>query len=80
MKFQTFAYSIIFIIVSYRITSIIYKKLLGEDFKLASKMIFFEERKRPGLDLVLTIFIYTGSFFLGYFLCEKSGIFENAPK
>lgn len=68
MKFQTFAYSIIFIIVSFRITSIFYKKLFGEDFKFASKLIFFEERKRPGLDVILTILIITGSCFLGYFL------------
>lgn len=80
MKFQTFAYSIIFIIISYKIVNIFYKKLFGEDFKFASKMLIFEERKRPGLDLILTIFIYIGSFFLGYFLCEKSGILENAPK
>ena len=71
MKFQTLAITIIFIIISYKIVSILYKKLFGEDFKLAGKMIFFEERKRPGLDLILTIFIYTGSFFLGYFLCGE---------
>ena len=71
MELQPLAVSIIFIIISYRLVNIIYKKLLGEDFKLASKMIFFEERRRPGLDLVLTIFIVTGSFFLGYFLCGE---------
>ena len=68
MKFQTLSFSIIFIIVSYRITSIFYKKLFGEDFKFASKLIFFEERKRPGLDVILTILIITGSCFLGYYL------------
>ncbi|WP_027728341.1 hypothetical protein [Treponema sp. C6A8] len=68
MKFQTLAITIIFIIISYKIVNIFYKKLFGEDFKFASKLIFFEERKRPGLDVILTILIITGSCFLGYFL------------
>lgn len=71
MKFQTLAITIIFIIISYIIVSIFYKKLFGEDFKFASKLIFFEERKRPALDVILTIVIATGSFFLGNFLCGE---------
>lgn len=71
MKLQPLAISIIFIIISYKIVSIFYKKLFGEDFKLVSKMLIFEERKRPALDLVLTIFIVTGSIFLGYFPCGE---------
>ncbi len=71
MELQPLAVSIIFIIISYRIVSIIYEKLFGEDFKFVSKRIFFEKRKRPALDLILTIIIVTGSFFLGYFLCGE---------